>query len=122
MFYGCYSLQTIPLLNTSAGTTFTYMFFNCFSLQSIPLLNTALGTTFGSMLSGCYSLKKCILQGAKKNSSINNSILGATELNNLFTALGTSTPAGQSITITGNPGAATCTRSIATAKGWTVIG
>ena len=44
--------------------------------------------------------------------------MDATALNQLFTDLPTVT--AKTIVVTGNPGAATCTTSIATAKGWTV--
>jgi len=57
MFNGCYSLQTIPLLNTAAVTNFSSMFNGCYSLQTIPLLNTAAGTNFSFMFGGCYSLQ-----------------------------------------------------------------
>lgn len=43
----------------------------------------------------------------------------ATELNRIFTALPSVT--AKSIDVRGNPGAATCDTSIATAKGWTVV-
>jgi hypothetical protein len=46
--------------------------------------------------------------------------LSATEINNIFTNLGTAVGT-QTITITGNRGATTCTPSIATAKGFTVV-
>ncbi len=57
MFNNCFSLQSVPLLNTSAGTNFSYMFNNCYSLQSVPLLNTAAGTNFSNMFSSCTSLQ-----------------------------------------------------------------
>ncbi len=57
MFYGCYSLQSIPQLDTSSGTNFTYMFYGCYSLQSIPQLDTSSGTNFSSMFRDCYSLQ-----------------------------------------------------------------
>ena len=44
--------------------------------------------------------------------------LDATEINRILTAL--PTLVGKTISVTGNPGAATCTTSIATVKGWTV--
>ena len=56
MFQNCYSLQSVPLLDTAAGITFTSMFNSCTSLQSVPLFNTALGTNFSSMFSSCNSL------------------------------------------------------------------
>jgi len=57
MFNNCYSLQSIPLLDTSAGTSFSSMFRYCSSLQSIPLLDTSAGTSFSSMFFNCYSLQ-----------------------------------------------------------------
>lgn len=47
-------------------------------------------------------------------------MLNSDQLNNVFTNLGTAAGV-QTITITGNPGAATCNTAIATAKGWTVV-
>lgn len=44
--------------------------------------------------------------------------LSASEINRIFTAL--PTVSGRTIQVSGNPGYATCTPSIATAKGWTV--
>jgi len=57
MFSNCYSLQSIPLIDTSAGTNFSYMFRACYSLQSIPLLDTSAGTDFSSMFQYCSSLQ-----------------------------------------------------------------
>jgi len=49
---------------------------------------------------------------------ITENMLDATELNRIFTAL--PTLVGKTINVKGNPGAATCDPTIATAKGWTV--
>ena len=57
MFQKCYSLQSIPELNTSQETSFNYMFGNCYSLQTIPELNTSSGTSFNYMFNNCYSLQ-----------------------------------------------------------------
>jgi len=51
--------------------------------------------------------------------SIANGMLEADALNEIFT--NAPTVSGQTMTVTGNPGAATCDTSIATAKGWTVV-
>lgn len=76
----------------------------------IPLLLTSLRLRHSS---SSYS-------GASPQISIMYTSLNADALNQVFTDL----PAlsGKVINITGCPGAATCTRSIATAKGWTVTG
>ncbi len=59
MFAGCYSLQSIPQLDTSSGTNFSGMFFSCPSLQSIPQLDTSSssGEIFIAMFAGCVSLQ-----------------------------------------------------------------
>ena len=57
MFQTCSSLQTIPLLNTSSVTNMTNMFQNCYPLQTIPLLNTSSVTKMGGMFYGCSSLQ-----------------------------------------------------------------
>lgn len=49
---------------------------------------------------------------------LNYNQLDASELNRIFTALPNMS---QTITVTGNPGAATCNPAIAEAKGWTVV-
>ena len=68
------------------------------------------------------SCRLLLLRGRKGlvNFSVANTKLDAAGLNALFNSLGTTT--GRTITITGCPGAGTCDRTIATAKGWTVSG
>jgi len=121
MFYNCTSLTSIPALNTAAGTSFASMFYNCTSLTSIPALNTAAGTSFASMFNNCYSLTSVGLTGCKYSVSVASCLLSGTALDTLYTSLGTAA-ASQSITVTGNYGTPTDTPSIATAKGWTVVG
>ena len=57
MFRLCYSLQSVPLFNTSNVTSMQYMFQFCVSLQSLPLFNTVNVTSMSSMLESCYSLQ-----------------------------------------------------------------
>lgn len=57
MFSGCYSLQTIPSLVTSAGDNFSFMFQNCYALQTIPLIDTSAGNDFNNMFQNCYCLQ-----------------------------------------------------------------
>ena len=58
--------------------------------------------------------------GASPQINVSYTSLDTAALNQLFTDLPTIT--AKTINITGCPGAATCTRSIATAKGWTITG
>lgn len=58
--------------------------------------------------------------GSSPHINVSYTSLGTAALNQLFTDL--PTIVSKTINITGTPGAATCTRSIATAKGWAVTG
>ena len=61
MFYQCYSLQSVPLFNTTNVTSMVNMFYNCTSLQSVPLFNTINVTNMSSMFQYCYSLQSAPL-------------------------------------------------------------
>lgn len=78
------------------------------------------GTVFTSMFASCPSLKVGALAGTAATISYLNCQLSATELNNIYTNLGT--VVGQTITVTGNYGNTGDNPAIATAKGWTVTG
>jgi surface protein len=142
MFSGCSSLQSVPLFNTISVTSMPSMFLNCTSLQSVPAFNTTNVTTLNSMFQGCVSLNQAeiiatnvtniatiftavnslqrfIATGLTRGVVLSNNLMSATEINNFFTSLGTASGA-QTITVTGNPGAATCDVTIATSKGFTV--
>ena len=84
----------------------------------MPAFDTRLVTDMGSMFGGCSSLTSNLMTGTKVDVSVAGEKLSASALNTLFTNLGT--VSGKTITITGNPGAGTCTQSIATGKGWSV--
>jgi hypothetical protein len=119
MFNSCFSLEIAPLFDTSSVTSsMTSMFASCFNLKTIPAYSTASCTSMGNFCNTAYSVTR-ILTPIKFTNSIANLKLSANALNELFTILPTVT--GQTLTITGNPGTATCNTSIATAKGWTVV-
>ena len=146
MFSGCNTLQTIPLINTAKGTTFTGMFTNCRSLTTIPLLDTANGTNFANMFqmttagstslesipllnlanstnnatifNACASLANGKTTGNKVAISYASCKLSQTALESIFDGLGTSTAAGQIVTVSSNWGADT----VATWNSNTVVG
>ena len=91
-----------PLSTFTFGGTTTNTNFN--RLNSLRLLNTGAGQ---------YT-------GTSPQINVSYCDLGVTALNQLFTDLPTVT--AKTINITGCTGAAGCTRTIATAKGWTVTG
>mgnify|MGYP003807278583 CR=1 FL=1 len=119
MFQNCYSLTSVPLLNTAAGTNFTSMFQNCYSLVRLPALRTNSGTDFTTMLGGCKSLASAPFVGTAQDINYASTQLSATELNRIYSQLAT---AAKTITITGCYGATGDDPSIATGKGWTVVG
>ena len=127
MFYNCYSLQSIPAFpgSVAAVTNMSGMFQYCSSLQSIPALETngiASATPPVNMFQNCYSLSVGRTNGIRYSISYAGCKLSATQLNAIFTGLGTADNSGgqQTVTITGNYGAATCDQTIATSKNWTV--
>lgn len=123
LFQNCSSLLKMSLFDTSAGTSFNSMFWACPLLLEVPALNVANATSSGSyssMFTSTSMLQRIKATGFKYSFSVSSSLLDATALNELFGNLATVT--AQTITISGNPGAAACDRSIATAKGWTVSG
>ena len=127
MFRNCSSLQSIPAFpgSVAAVTAMSYMFYNCSSLQGIPALETngiASATPPVNMFQNCYSLSVGRTNGIRYSISYAGCKLSATQLNAIFTGLGTADNAGgqQTVTITGNYGADACDRTLATGKGWTV--
>ena len=77
-------------------------------------------TTTSRPFLNCFFLEELILPGCETGFSILNSNMGATAIDALFTSLGTAN-GSQTITVTGNPGSGSCTPSIATDKGYTVV-
>jgi hypothetical protein len=118
IFSGCNSIEFAPLFDTSGAGGMSSMFANCWNLKTIPAYSTSSCTAMSTFCNTAYSVTR-ILTPIKFTNSIANLKLSATALNELFTILPTVT--GQTLTITGNVGAATCDTSIATAKGWSVV-
>ena len=67
---------------------------------------------------GADSLGRFRGTGAKVTFSVTSLLMGATELNELYTNLATVT--AKTLTASGNYGYAASDKTIATAKGWTV--
>lgn len=110
MFWYCFSLVEADLSNLTALTDITECFFGCFSLKTVNLSGLTALTDTASCFFNCYLLDSINLTG---------SAFSGPQLDEIFTSL--VAPNG-TIIITGTPGAGACTPSIATAKGWTVIG
>ena len=118
-FNGCLSLRQAEVI-APAATSAASCFIACPMLTDVTLHTTATATRTNT-----YSKSNMVswindLSGSTAVQSVASCNLNAAALNRIFTDLGT--VASGTITITGTPGAATCDRSIATAKGWTVTG
>jgi surface protein len=120
MFSSCYSLQSVPLFDTSSVTTMSLMFQHCYSLQSVPLFDTSSVTTMSNIFTHCYSLGRAAFSGTEVDISYLNCNLGPDALDEIYTNLATLTD--ETITVTGNWGTASDDPTIATAKNWTVTG
>ena len=123
MFNNCLSLQTVPLFNTAAVTNMSTMFNNCNSLAAVPALTTTAVTSsgnFNTIFGSCNSLSRIQAKDFNFTFSVASCKLSATALNEIYTNLPVAI--GQTITVTGNYGAATDDPTIATLKGWTVTG
>jgi len=132
MFAYCYSLQSISSNGFSTSATSLVadkMFSFCEQLATIDLSSAKLTYFEANGSSGFVTkLTSFILVSSSTfaYSSITQTLnLSYTSLSNtaidaIFTAL--PNVVSKTVNITGSTGAATCTRSIATAKGWTVTG
>jgi len=142
-FSGCHSLVRVPLLDTSSATTLRRMFINCYSIIVIPALVTTINANLNDTFRNCSALQEInitdwsavtnvttTLSATVRLSRVRNCDVPITitflncqleeaELEEIYTDL--PVVAGKTITVTGNPGAATADSSIATAKNWTVI-
>lgn len=146
-FSGCSSMKKWPVMNLATCTTLGQAFNTCPSLpEPMPLYNTALATTANNMIPNCTNLRiipaldfnsmtsgffnstitglnivRFQPTGIKFSFSLANQQLDAAALDEVYTNLGTAS-GSQTITVTGNPGTTGDNPSIATAKGWTVVG
>lgn len=144
MFHGCRSLISVGNMSLPACTNCSDMFSGCYSLVSVGDIDVGVATNASNMLSSClyltyvgaidlssatnltdifsYTLPivRCKAIGMKDTFSLYGSKLGATELNEVYTNL--ATVVGKTITVTGNPGTSSDNPTIATGKGWAVVG
>lgn len=121
-FLLCEIFKSIILTDTGLVSNMDYGISGSTALRYFTMDDCASVTSMVSFCtySGSPPLEWLILAGLTIGVNISSCRLSATALNAFFTALGTANGA-QTITVTGNPGAATCDTSIATAKGFTVV-
>jgi hypothetical protein len=95
MFQGCSSLQTIPLFNSTLFTTVDNLFTGCTSLREIPELTLSAVTSIfnhNMNLTQCPSLGKAKLIGMRFTQSFSGCNMAATQLDEMYTALGKLNP------------------------------
>jgi surface protein len=101
MFQYCSSLRTVPLFNTASVTNMQTMFQVCYSLQNIPELNlTKVSTSSNNGLSftgpglstSSVNLGQAKLTGMRWGQSFQNCKMGASQLNEMYTALAVLNP------------------------------
>ena len=124
------SLSAITFGSAISSTNLTYVYATDNSLSAIDMSSLSLSSLY--MLNVSYNKLTSIIMpagfisraGSIGTYDITYNQLNTTALNNFFTNLGTYAGSrdqygvGGTILISGNPGAATCNTSIATAKGW----
>lgn len=122
IFSGCTSLVSVPSYSFPIITTagLGTMFSNCGQLSSLPTMN--FGTSYtsnGSFCSNDFALKRMLIP-LRFTFSVANAKMSAAALNEMYSILPTVT--GQTVTVTGNYGVSGDDPSIATSRGWTVVG
>ena len=120
-FLWCASLESVGTINTPSVTTLTNTFLGCGKLKSVIFTECSGVTTTTSAFGNCYGLSELIMPNLTVGVNISACSMRSAELDTFFTSAGTAS-GSQTITITNNPGAATCNTSIATGKGFTVVG
>ena len=119
------AMEQFEFVGTDSIANFRNMFYGCSSLSTVPALDTSSGTSFGAMFSGTGRIASSGMTGPKYSHSYATNLLIQSEIVTIFTNLGIAPiGTGQTITVTGNPGAAGLTGpeiAIATAKNWTVV-
>jgi hypothetical protein len=116
-----YNLTKMGTITTSSTLTSLNNFGNgCRKLKGINITNCSGVTDVTSAFVGMVSLESLILTGLTRGFTIDDCNMSATAIDALFTSLGTAS-GSQTINVRRNPGSATCTTSIATSKGYTVV-
>lgn len=144
-FQQCSALQALPPMALTAATAANSLFQDCAALTAFEATGGNLVTNWGSAFTGCFSLGTVkgfsaagataagsqpgvaslssahtyLVTGVNVTISFASNRFSAAALNTIFTNL-SGTGGGKTVTVTSNPGSATCNPAIATAKGWTV--
>jgi surface protein len=83
MFYGCSSLTSVPLFDTSNVTSTYEMFRGCSNLTSSPLFDTRNVTNMGDMFYGCSSLTSVPLFDTSSCTNMDSMFYGCASLTSI---------------------------------------
>ena len=123
IFNQCHSIKLIDLsaCDLSHVTSLISTFGSCAALTRVKFPTSLAALTNASgIFNSCTNLRRIINCVLPASFDLPNKALGAAELDEIYTAL--PTVSSKTLDVTGNPGTAGDTPSIATAKGWSVSG
>jgi hypothetical protein len=121
MLEGCVNLESVvPITISSTCTSMNNLGLNAKKCRGFIISNCSGINHTSSAFSGMLSMETLILTGITRGFTIDDCNMSATAINALFTSLGNAV-GSQTINVRRNPGSATCTTSIATSKGFTVV-
>lgn len=86
MFDNCYTLKSVPPLDTGNGANVGSMFHSCYSLQTIPLLNIQSAGSCLDIVASCYALGslRLVMSGAVSALDVRDTALSREALVRLF--------------------------------------
>ncbi|MEL7556619.1 MAG: hypothetical protein AAGU26_10590 [bacterium] len=116
-------LQRVNLHGVNLIGSATNAFYSCTSLLEIDGIDVSGATSFSGLVSSCRRLYRANITGISITISFSYTSLTRESIVEIFNNLAVVT--GQTITITGTPGAlflSAAERAIATDKGWTITG
>jgi hypothetical protein len=117
----CEELVNVGTITTGESLTNLNSFANgARKVKSLVFTECSGVTDFTNAFAGMTSLEVLILPNATRSFTIDDCNMSATAIDALFTSLGTAV-GFRTINVRRNPGSATCTTSIATSKGFTVV-
>jgi hypothetical protein len=121
MFEGCVNLESVVNITISSTcTNISSLGLNARKCKGFNISNCSGITNTNNAFSGMVSMETLTLTGMTRGFTIDDCNMSATAINALFTSLGNAV-GSQTINVRRNPGSATCTTSIATSKGFTVV-
>jgi hypothetical protein len=120
-FDSCVNLESVvPITITSTCSNISNLGLYARKCKGFIISNCSGITNTNNAFFSMVSMETLILTGMTRGFTIDDCNMSATAIDALFTSLGNAV-GSQTINVRRNPGSATCTTSIATSKGYTVV-